>query len=580
MSLPVLLWLRTATSLSPTQALAWLHHRAFPPRRPVLGSNGRAFRSAAWGRLAACTCAMECGPSDANGTDRETRRVQELVERRYRFLEIERQLEQIDWSTRYVSNLWTYQLHYFDYSVDLARAIRFDRQVQLLPLFVDLWEAWLDAATSGEAAIEPYPTSVRCMNALRSVWLLDGLLTAAFVDRILGSVRDQLGWLSHHLERHLRANHLQKNLTALTWGELGLSRIGTRSAGRYRDELWAELFEQVLPDGGQFERSPMYHAEALVDFLRTVALCRAAEIEVPADVPERLCRMTRALQWLSRPDGGLHLFNDAANGERFDRERVIALARFVLARPFDEPSGVLDLPETGYFGHVDPVGAHRLIIDAGPPGPAYQPGHAHCDMLSFELDLRGRPVVVDAGVHGYDGDPYRDYVRSSRAHNTVGIDGLDQHEMWATFRVARRGEILQAADRPVDGAAYAFTGACRPYHDRKIRHQRSVELREGRLEVVDRVTGATGRRITSWLHLHPDYRLLRTPEGVVADPDGNGPRITIETPGADEIQLLRGEAEPLQGWYCPRFGIARSAPVVALRRTGDDSPFGWVLRWT
>ena len=37
--------------------------------------------------------------------------------------------------------------------------------------------------------------------------------------------------------------------------------------------------------------------------------------------------------------------------------------------------------------------------DAGDIGPDYQPGHAHGDMLSFELSLNGHRVIVDSGVH-------------------------------------------------------------------------------------------------------------------------------------------------------------------------------------
>ena len=31
----------------------------------------------------------------------------------------------------------------------------------------------------------------------------------------------------------------------------------------------------------------------------------------------------------------------------------------------------------------------KLIVDAGQPGPAYIPGHAHCDAMSFELFKAG-----------------------------------------------------------------------------------------------------------------------------------------------------------------------------------------------
>jgi uncharacterized heparinase superfamily protein len=498
----------------------------------------------------------------------------------FRFLNTERRLTQIDWSTEYVCPLWTYHLCYFDFAVDLARAWRDRDERRFRERYGQLWTSWLDAAERGAARLEPYPTSVRCLNALRSLWLVHDRVPSAFSDRLLAAVHAQLEWLSANLERHLRANHLQKNLTALAWGSIAFDGP---AAGRWRpflDELWKELREQVLPDGGHFERSPMYHAAALDDFLRTVALCEAAGVEIPVDVRPRLNAMTRSFQWLSRPDGMLHLFNDAANGERPGREDVLALAREVLGEAFVEPVGSFVLPDTGYYGIVDPAPGRRFVIDAGPPGPSYQPGHAHCDMLSFELDLGGRPVIVDSGVHGYDGDPYRTYVRSTRAHNTVSIDGRDQHEMWATFRVARRGAIVAATCREKSGQ-FEFEGACRHYHDRRAVHRRKIRLRDHELTVTDTVEGAVGRPLTSRLHLHPEFRVEALGAGFLAQSEHAAAvvRVRIEPFGASDVSVRRGERNPVQGWYCPEFGLALPAAAIeATVAANEGRPFGWRIR--
>lgn len=552
---------------------AWAIHRLKPRTAVAIESGRRLERARTFGAVVDEAVRLETGAVDV-GAARRT------LEHRFRFLKVERRLAEIDWATDYGSPLWTYHLHYFDYAVDLARAWRLTDDARYGDRFVELWSSWLDAAAVGRARVEPYPTSVRCMNALRSLWLVHDRVPRAFADRLLVGTCSQLDWLADNLERHLRANHLQKNLTAMAWGAL---TFGGEHPAQWRgllDDLWSELRGQVLPDGGHFERSPMYHAAALDDYLRTLSLCRAAGVRVPDDVAGRLEAMTRALQWLSRPDGTLHLFNDAANGERPDRNQVVELACRVLGREFPEPSGVFALDDAGYFGSVDPEEAYRFVVDAGPLGPAHQPGHAHCDMLSFELDLAGRPVVVDSGLHGYDGDPFREYVRSTRAHNTVAIDGRNQHEMWATFRVARRGEIVEASCRESSRDGFEFAGACRPYHDRRALHRRSIELRGGRLTVSDRVEGAHGRALTSWLHLHPDFRVEAAGSGFLAVADNpSGLAIRIEPFGVDEAHVRTGEREPVQGWYCPEFGYAVPAPAITSSVTANDGRrFGYRLR--
>lgn len=569
--------LRTARYVPASQALAWARARLGRRLRgnPALRMDAPVRQAACWPDLARRMAALEAiSFNEARALD--------LVDRRFSFVGVERRIAEIDWSAEYVSPLWTYHLHYFDYSLDVVRAWLATGDRRFEDAFTGLWASWIDAAAAGRARIEPYTVSVRAMNALRSLWLTGDRLSESFRARLLAATHAQLDWLSDHIERHLRANHLQKNLAALAWGSLAFDHPSVSRWNDRRQELWDELREQVLSDGGHFERSPMYHAGALDDFLRTLALCRSAGVAVPADVAGRLVAMTRAFQCLSRTDGTLHLFNDAANGEIPDRSSAVALARAVLGEPFEEPAGAFALEETGYFGIAEPVGGMRLLVDAGPLGPSYQPGHAHCDMLSFELDLGGRPVVVDSGLHGYDGDPFREYVRSTRAHNTVAIAGRDQHEMWATFRVGRRGEVVEArATEPGDGS-YEFRGACRHYHDRRAIHHRNVTWRGERLLVTDRITGAEGSPLVSWLHLHPDFDVFAEAGGrtwIATSGRPGGRDVIIDAQGAVEVTVRRGDRDPVQGWYLPRFGQALASPALEFRvRANDGNAFGYSIR--
>jgi hypothetical protein len=208
----------------------------------------------------------------------------------------------------------------------------------------------------------------------------------------------------------------------------------------------------------------------------------------------------------------------------------------------------------------------------------YQPGHAHCDLLSFELDLGGAPLVVDAGVSGYEGDPLREYARSTRAHNTVSIGGREQSEVWGTFRVARRAEVAGSPRHGSEGDGHwRFEGAYRPYHDRRAVHRRRVERTAEGWRIADRVEGARGERLVAWLHLHPGWAVEADGSGVTARRDGTSVR--IEPFGADTVRVARGEREPAQGWHCPRFGVAVPAPAVEMAvHANDGRAFGCVIR--
>lgn len=510
--------------------------------------------------------------------ERVLERAGAVLRREFTFVGHTHTLPEVDWRARHVSHLWNYNFHYFDYARDLAWAWRETGDRAWAEAFEDLVLSWIRGTDPGRGdGWSPYPTSLRIVNWLYALALFGGALRGEAKEAVVTSVAAQAGWLERRLERHIQANHLQKNHYALAVA--GLFYEGGTAARWRRTGLrgsWAAVREQVLEDGGHYERSPMYHCIALQDFLELAALTKALGEPAPADVIDRLGRMVDALAVLSRPGGRLHLFNDSAEGISAGRQHLETLGGRVLPAQSGSAAGLLELPNAGYFGHYDPVRGERLVVDAGPPGPRHQPGHAHCDMLSFELDLAGLPFAVDSGVHGYDGDPYREYVRSTRAHNTVMVAGREQHELWGTFRMGRAGRPLEAR-HGVDGDEYRFTGACSPYHDRAAIHRRTIHRDPNGWHVKDRVEGAQGRALRGFLHLDPRWELL---------PSGGGrwvaragvQEVQLVVFGADRARAAAGESDPPQGWYCPRFGTAVPAPVLELEVDQNDGrEFGYIL---
>lgn len=517
---------------------------------------------------------------------------------RFRFLGVERRFDTMDWRTRHVSHLWSYQLHGFGFARDLARASQAAQDPALAArfaaCFVELATSWVEQTADGRGdGWEPYPISVRVANWVYALVLLDEALDQRVKELLYASLHRQLAFLARRLEWHILANHLQKNFTALYVGSL---LFDGPQASRWRrvarEGMWAQLREQVLPDGGHYERSPMYHALALQDFLEAASAGTATGDAPPDEARARLRLMVSALHVLVRPDGALHLLNDAAEGMA---PPASFLGRWAATLGLGDAAAQPPraLPLTGYFTHETERG-DRLIVDCGAPGPAYQPGHGHCDLLSFELDLAGRQVVVDSGVHGYDGDPFREYVRSTRAHNTVMIAGREQSELWGTFRMARRATVEGARATMAGTTAagdrtrhYRFEGSYRPFHDGRALHRRRIEFFADELVVTDLVEGAPGARLESFVHFHPDATLIRAAaaDGAAGSdfraswPGGASP-LVVEPFGVDEVEEVRGAKDPVQGWYCPEFGKAIEQSVLVLRvRANAGKPFGYRIRW-
>ena len=76
-------------------------------------------------------------------------------------------------------------------------------------------------------------------------------------------------------------------------------------------------------------------------------------------------------------------------------------------------------------------------MDVGNIGPRYQPGHAHCDTLSFEFYYNKLPIIVSRGISSYDDLYIRNKERGTLAHNAKLVIALN-NQTFGKFRVGKR----------------------------------------------------------------------------------------------------------------------------------------------
>ena len=506
-------------------------------------------------------------------------RLGDLRDDRFTFLNRTLTLNPLEWNVRHESHLWNYNLHYFGYAIPCARAYVELGDESALATLERLIPGWIAQAKMGVSdGWDAYPVSLRIVNWIYAYALVAGRGgDGRFLAKWSASIYRQLDFLSRQIEYQLLANHVIKNAKALVIGGLMFAHPVWLSQGKKL--LWRELEEQVLADGGHCERAPMYHALALADFLECLMLLKALDHideKRSQNMAIKLARMAEFLAAMSYPDGTIALFNDSANTEE-SRPKPL-LASVAVAQDHVGANSVLTFAETGYFLWADKNGSERIVVDAGPPSVDYNAAHAHCDLLSYELWLGGRPFVVDSGVHGYEGDRFREYARSTRAHNTVLFDGREQSEVWGTFRMARRAEVV-SAEAVGDGDAWRFRGSYSPYFNRRLVHERRIERTpEGEWVVIDCARGGVARVAESFIHLHPDVR-ARKLDVLKIECESSSARVIIEPFGAESVEVITGADEPAQGWYFPDFGIARPSSTICMRsQVKEGEEFGYRIR--
>lgn len=452
------------------------------------------------------------------------------------FLNEEGRLAELGWDDAAKSKLWRYNQHYFD---DLNAEAAEER----LEWHKVLIGEWISANSPGQGSgWEPYPTSLRIVNWIK--WALAG---NDFPDFARESLAVQARWLLMRLEWHLLGNHLFANAKALVFA--GLFFDGPEGQSWFKCGLRIlerQIPEQILPDGGQFELSPMYHALAVEDMLDLVNLAQTygrKDLEVAWS--GLLAPMLTWLRTLSHPDGGIAFFNDAAFGIAPANAELETYARRLGIEASQSLGPSKQLEDSGYVRLG--AGPFVLLADFAKIGPDYLPGHAHADTLSIELSIAGQRVFVNSGTSEYGTGPERQRQRGTAAHNTVLVLGQDSSEVWAGFRVGRRARPFGVAVVHHDGTLHAQGS-----HDgyRYLPGQptvtRTITLTDQQLTILDRVSRC--KPAEARYHLHPSIKIRSaTVDGALLELP-RGKHIKIETQG----QSLRVDATT---WH-PEFGIS------------------------
>jgi uncharacterized heparinase superfamily protein len=407
---------------------------------------------------------------------------------------------------------------------------------------------------------EPYPTSLRLVNWFK-IWWTHGISEedAPLVASAYTQARHVRRWVEHQHQ----GNHFFENLKTLFWAGCTFGHPEAAQWQRWAaHHLLRQLHEQILADGGHYERSPMYHAQILegcLDLWNMQSAWLKLYPELAALLDSKLPQMLTWLEAMSHPDGEIALCNDAAFRIAPAPALLLDYGRR-LGCSWPTPGCSTHLAESGYVVRRDQ--GHYLVIDIGPLGPDHQLAHAHCDLFSFEWSVASQRIVCDTGVYAYQDPVMRPYVRATAAHNTVRLDGVDQSEMWKEFRVARRAYPERTSvDVEPDGTLRVI-GQHNGYRHLEGRpvHRREFEFRHGSLVLLDAVTGNGTHIIEAFLHFHPAVTVHLT--------SAQTSRLTLAERIIGHISYEHWQEAGLsQGWYCPEFGKREPNTVLRLAAT-------------
>lgn len=486
-------------------------------------------------------------------------------------------------------------------------------RLQMLPVLAAYWlqtgnghalaaieaavDSWFDANPpfGGVAWASGIEVSIRAINLIVTLDLVG--------DRLSPTARRQVGqvlaassfWVPRFPSRHSSANnHLVAELAAEYL--LGLAQGTPQDTAR--QEMLRELDKQILADGTGAEQSPTYAAFTAELLLLSALAARQAGEPFPTAALRKLADFADFIAWVG-PAG----FGDDDEGRVLTLGAEADYAGSIAAAI----NGMLQRP-----GLPAPAGDFRSLICGHPPAPASRPtglktfaegglslwrgglagravelrfdhgplgylsiaAHGHADALSLALGLDGEPVLVDPGTFAYgSGGAWRDWFRSTPAHNTLNIAGASQSQMAGAFNWSHKAKstLLHVAPEPDWILEAEHDGYFRRYG---VRHRRRLQQAGESILILDQLIGeAQQAELVFQLAANLHVALEGNVATILRD---DAAVMKIAFPSGDITVASGGDRPGQGGWMSPHFGKRIPAPRLAWR--GQVGEAGVVTR--
>ena len=290
-----------------------------------------------------------------------------------------------------------------------------------------------------------------------NLFVVSSNFTPAFLMEFLNSFSKQTAYIPKNYSKE--GNHLlfeaQRILSA------GAFFPELKAAEEWRKSgieiLNREIKLQVLPDGVQWELSPIYHVACIEIFLKAYNSAKMAGVakEFPETYSKTIEKMMVATANISFPDYSTPMFGDSWTFDKNGR-----IKQFLnWSKMFPENGLLKYLGTTGAEGQLPNYESHGLsdggfyafrngwndkstvmIVKAGPPAEF----HAQPDNGTFELWVKGRNFTPDTGCYIYSGDAevtkMRNWYRQTRVHSTLTLDNQNmiitkaKENKWSTSK--------------------------------------------------------------------------------------------------------------------------------------------------
>ncbi|PTM54754.1 alginate lyase family protein [Desmospora activa] len=482
---------------------------------------------------------------------------------------------------------WQLYLHNMIFLEYLTEAYRHTEDKKYLEKGKSLVVDWVANNPYDKPATEmswhDHGTAVRLMNFVRffEVWRLSEDKDDDFAAVMLGSIREHADRLASEEFYNPNNNHgiiQSKSLlqAGVLFSEFPQSKEWVKLA---QTRLTQQVEGDVASDGVHKEHSPYYHLFVLKSLLDIREFEEANEFSVGKTFDERIEKMVDVITYLFKPDQTMPILGDSANNIDLKEEELKpfpqALYSFTQGKKGKKPAEV---------DRIYQEGGYAIFRSAWEDGDRFEDtvylaftnafhsrAHKQADDLSFELYGYGQDWIVDSGKYNYKkDDPFRDYMMSVRAHNSIGVDGEEPDLSLAN---ADGSGISQG--KTDDG--YAWVEGSHQLYDGVTITRRLTYLKPDIILVRDTIQSDQPHQYTQYFHLAPGIQAEGRKEHMTAKGEAGAVMEIRQLDPVDRVEIIEGEKDPVQGWVSARTNEKETNTALQYEKEGRNVTFATVL---
>lgn len=367
--------------------------------------------------------------------------------------------------------------------------------------------------------------------------------------------------------------------------------------------LAREIGTQIYADGCTREHAFGYQFFVLQFYYFSASIAKRYGTPFGASYFDAMRKMIR-FQLLLGMDGAVPLVGDADDGyvldlgNMDDRVAIVAwINRAVdgsngfdnLARPSEaqiwmevdtsqidlqsspEPFKSVAFEDSRYYLLRSDENSFRvsMLFDCADLGYTSIAAHGHADALSTLMKINELDLFVDAGTYDYFTYPeWRNHFRSTRAHNTLEVDGHDQSVMGGAFLWEYHAiASCQNWEPTLQGGRVSGTHNGYQRLEDPVIHSRELNLQgeANQLGITDVLECQGQHGVKLHYHLAPGWQVSQDGNNIICEQDDV--RVTIEFDERLSVQTARGDENSKLGWYSDTYHLR--VPATTLIGSGQ-----------